>query len=85
MRCGVLALLTEPRSAVASGKALDDRDDLVAAEAVLACEFEEIPCPGEYGTALGRAGHSDATPAAKLQQAFIPQPARLASGGLPVP
>ena len=60
-------MLTEPRSAVTSGKALDD---LVAAEAVLACEFEEIPGPGEYGTALGRAGHGN--PAVMPHEAMLP-------------
>jgi len=54
-----------------SGKAFDDVDDFVAAEAVVAGEFEEIACAGEHCPALGGARDGDAAPAAELQQAFV--------------
>lgn len=56
-----------------SGKAFDDVDDFVAAEAVVAGEFEELACAGEYCPALGGARYGDAAPAAELQQAFVPE------------
>jgi hypothetical protein len=36
-----------------SGKTFDDVDDFFTPEAVVAGEFEEIPCAGEHGPALG--------------------------------
>ena len=66
----------------ASGKGFDDLDDLLAPEAVVACEFDEIPGAGENRTALGRAGHRDAAPAPKLQQAFLPEHMQRAKDGV---
>jgi hypothetical protein len=77
-----LPLLTESLTGVRSGKALDDLDDLVAAEAVVACEFEEIPGPAEHGTALRRAGYGDAAAAPELQQAFVPEHVQRAENGV---
>src|SRR6266566_5989990 len=56
-----------------SGQALDDLDDLLAAESVVPCEFEEFPGAGEHGAALGGAGHGDAAAAAELQEPFLPE------------
>ena len=56
-----------------SRKALDDVDDLVTAEAMVASEFEEIACAGEHCPALGGARDGDAPAAAGLQQAFVPE------------
>src|SRR6266566_1781632 len=67
---------------LALGKAFDDLDDLVAPEPVAPREFEEIPCPGEDGTALGCAGHGDATPAPELQQAFFPEHVQRTQNGV---
>jgi hypothetical protein len=55
-----------------SGKAFDDLDDFFAPEAVMASEFEELPCPGEHGPALGGGRHGDPAPAPELQQALRP-------------
>ena len=56
-----------------TGKALDDLDEFVAAEAVVAGEFDEIPCPGEHRPALGGARDGDAPSAPEFQQSFLPE------------
>jgi hypothetical protein len=72
-----------PRGAVKmSGKALDDLDDVVAAEAVVAGEFDEIPCPGEHGAALGGARDGDAASAPELQQSFLPEDVQCPQDGV---
>ena len=56
-----------------SGKAFDDLDDFFTPEAVVAREFDQFACPGEYGATLGGARHGDAPAAPELQQAFVPE------------
>ncbi len=48
-------------------------DDFFAAEAVVAGEFDEVPCPGEHGPPLRGARHRDPAPAPEFQQAFVPE------------
>jgi hypothetical protein len=67
-----------------SGKALDDLDEFVAAEAVVAGEFDEIPCPGEHRPALGGARDGDAPSAPEFQQSFLPKDVQGPQDGVPV-
>ena len=52
---------------------MDDLDELVAAVALLAGEFDELSCSLDDGAAFGCAGDGDSAAAAELEQSFVSQ------------